>query len=78
MKLTSENLPEYFKYHPPLTEERKQKHNKINAVALELAEAIMENVQDEDCLKMALFAVQQARMFANQGITVDEVFGTSD
>ena len=26
----------------------------------------------EDCQKIAFFAIQQARMFANQGITVDK------
>jgi hypothetical protein len=78
MQLTLENVSEFFTYHPPTTEERKQKHERVNKMSLELAQVIMQEVKDEDCRKMALFAIQQARMFANQGITVDEVFGTSN
>lgn len=66
-------ITEYFKYHPPLTEERKQLHDQANKLALDFALFLDANVQDEDCKKMALFAIQQARMFTNQGITVDEL-----
>ena len=66
-------LAEYFKYHPPITAQRKAAHEEINQAALAFAEAIDSAVKDEDCKKMAVFAVQQARMFANQGITVDEL-----
>lgn len=66
-------LEEYFKYHPPLTQERKEAHDAINKAALAFAQVIQSNVKDEDCRKMAIFAVQQARMFSNQGITVDEL-----
>lgn len=69
------NLPieEYFKYHPPVTEERKVKHEEINNAAMSFAQIVDANIEDEDCRKMAFFAIQQARMFANQGITVDEL-----
>jgi hypothetical protein len=67
------SIEEYFRYHPPLTDERKQKHDALNAAALEFAKVIDSCVVDEDCKKMGMFAVQQARMFANQGITVDEL-----
>lgn len=66
-------IEEYFKYHPPTTEERKNKHNLVNEAALNFAQIIDDCVQDIDCKKMAMFAVQQARMFSNQGITVDEL-----
>lgn len=66
-------LKEYFKYHPPLTGERKNKHNQINELSLALAEAIDTIVEDTGCKKMAIFALQQARMFANQGIVIDEL-----
>lgn len=55
-------IEEYFKYHPPKTEERKAKHDIVNKAALELACAINNCVVDEDCKKMAFFAVQQARI----------------
>lgn len=66
-------LEEYFRYHPPKTEDRKEKHNAVNDAALQFAKVIDSSVMDEDCKKMAIFAVQQARMFANQGITVDSL-----
>ena len=66
-------ITEYFKYHPPTTPERVAAHNAVNDGALVFALIIEENVSNLDCLKQAYFAVQQARMFANQGITVDEL-----
>lgn len=66
-------IEEYFRYHPPKTEERKAAHEAVNRAALELAKVVDASVQDEDCKKMAMFAVQQARMLSNQGITVDEL-----
>jgi len=66
-------IEEYFTYHPPQTEESKQKHETINRLTLELAKVIDELIENEETKKMALFALQQARMFANQGITVDEL-----
>ena len=75
MKPTKIDLDEWFKYHPVMTEERRLAHNTVNAAAQEFAEVIMNLVDDEECLKMAFYAVQQARMFANQGITLKETQG---
>jgi hypothetical protein len=71
----SDRLPidEYFKYHPPLTEERKVIHDAINEAALSFAKVLDESVLDEETKKMAFFSIQQARMFANQGATIDEL-----
>jgi hypothetical protein len=66
-------IEEYFKYHPPLTEARIQKHNTVNETCLALAKILDQVVDDKDCKSMAMFALQQCRMFANQGITVDEL-----
>lgn len=33
-------LEEYFRYHPPTTEERKAKHNEVNDTCLEVAKAL--------------------------------------
>lgn len=66
-------IDEYFKYHPPLTEERKSIHDAINEAALSFAKVLDESVLDEETKKMAFFAIQQARMFANQGATIDEL-----
>lgn len=73
--MNNPNIPieEYFRYHPPTTQERKDKHDLINTKALQLALAIDQSVADPQCKQFAIFAVQQARMFANQGITVDDL-----
>lgn len=74
MTLNSElPIEEYFKYHPPLTQTRKENHDKINDAALNFAKCVDALVIDQKCKDMAIFAIQQARMFANQGITIDEV-----
>lgn len=67
------SVEEYFKYHPPVTESRKAAHNAVNEAALAFAKVVEANVVDEKCGEMAFFAIQQARMFANQGITIDEL-----
>ena len=66
-------IEEYFKYHPPITEERKQAHNAVNEAALAFAKVIEANVVEAKCKDQTFFAIQQARMFANQGITIDEL-----
>lgn len=66
-------IEEYFRYHPPTTAERKRKHDRINQLSMEFAKTIDVEIADEDCKKMAIFALQQCRMFCNQAITVDEL-----
>ena len=66
-------VQEYFRYHPPQTSERQQKHDAINEAALGFAQLIEQSVLDPDCKKAAIFAILQAKMFANQGITIDEI-----
>ena len=67
------SLEELFKYHPPQTEERREAHESINKAAKDFALVIQENVKDEESKRMALYAVQFARMMSNQGITIDEL-----
>ena len=66
-------IEDYFRYHPPKTEERKQKHEAVNKAALEFAKVVEACVKDEQTKLFSIFAIQQARMFANQGITVDDI-----
>lgn len=66
-------IEEYFRYHPPVTQERIAKHETINQISLEFAKVVNSLVADEKCRMFAEFAIQQARMFANQGVTVDEI-----
>jgi hypothetical protein len=106
------NLADYFKYHPPISEERKLAHETVNRLCLVacenlfasqlpdivekvctgLASALLNLTRDAVCgrwitnaidrLKESalsgdeeaiLMLIQQARMFANQGITLDEL-----
>ncbi|MEL6326110.1 MAG: hypothetical protein AAFQ61_04290 [Cyanobacteria bacterium J06626_23] len=69
------SLSEWFKYHPPASDERKEAHARINGAAINFAETVLAEVKDDKCREMAFFAIQQARMFANQGATVDEIRG---
>lgn len=105
-------IEEYFRYHPPETEERKARHSVVNEGSLQYCQVLltwprgedlestrkaMENIailvcKDMTCFKWAMDAiarayhsscqkdatgvlmnVQQARMFLNQGITIDEL-----
>ena len=66
-------VKDYFTYHKCQTEERVEKHEDVNAAILDVAELLDHTIRDQDCKTMALFALQQCRMFAHQGITVDEV-----
>jgi hypothetical protein len=70
------SLDDWFKYHPPTTPARIAAHDAVNAAARAFAEVILIHTQDQQCRQFAVFAVQQARMFANQGITVDELLIT--
>lgn len=105
-------VEEYFKYHPPKTEERIRKHSIANELMLNaflklseplteieagefyisLTDTIFNLVSDINCLAWCvdsienafafvdrydmtstLMYIQQARMFLNQGITIDEL-----
>lgn len=62
-----------FTYHPPQSEERKAKHEKVNAAAIAFATALDEVVTDKQALEHILSQVQFARMLANQTITMEEI-----
>lgn len=66
-------IEEYFRYHPPKSQERIDAHNAINNAALEFAKVIQQHVTDEQLLSSAIQSVQYARMISNQAITVQEV-----
>jgi hypothetical protein len=67
------HLEEYFKYHPPKTQERIDKHDLVNKKCLELFQIINKTVENEEIVKLCFYSLQQLRMFANQGITIDEL-----
>lgn len=67
------NLSSWFQYHPPQTQERREAHERVNKAAMAFAEVILDEVEDENLKLFAFYAIQQARMFANQAITIKEV-----
>lgn len=71
--IDEKDIDVWFTYHPPTTEERKAKHLAINEGAKAFAKVILANVKDTRCRELAFYAIQQARMLANQGATVDEI-----
>lgn len=66
-------LKDQFSYHPPTTSERIASHTKINEGALAYALIIDQVVTDPRCKEAALTALQQVRMYANQGVANDEL-----
>ena len=67
------NIADYFKYHPVQSIKRKTAHNAINSAALAFALIINEQVENSKMKDQAFMLIQQARMFANQGATLDEI-----
>lgn len=62
-------LEDYFKYHPPLTQERVEEHDRVNKAAMEFALTLQDlNFKDED-FQIILHHIQFARMMANLFIT---------
>lgn len=66
------NLEDRFKYHPPLTKERVEKHETINHAALNFAKACQDCIKDEERFNAIINQIQIARMLANQAVTFEE------
>lgn len=66
-------LEEYFRYHPPKTEERKSRHEKINRLAYEFTKALSDSIEDFELKQKFFYDIQFMRMMANQEITMNEV-----
>lgn len=73
MYKTLTEVEDMFKYHPPTTEERIDKHNKLNAACLELAKVIYCVLSNEELRAKALETLQFTRMLVNQYITYEEI-----
>ena len=69
----SVSLEEYFTYHPVSTPEREAAHKSINDAALQFARVLDSLSLDPKLKEMSFFAIQQARMFANQGAVISEL-----
>ena len=75
MEVSGLSIEDLFSYHPCKSEARVQAHQAINDAALAFAQVVDANIHDQTTKGFALFAIQQARMFANQGATIDELKG---
>ena len=68
-----ELLKEVFLYHPPTTAKRIEAHKCINEAAYEYMSRLVSVVKDKSLLLSCYYAVQQARMLANQAVTFEEL-----
>lgn len=73
MKTYEYDLEELFQYHPPKTQERKDQHDRVNQAALEFAKVLHDEVKMKEFKTAIIFAIQQARMLANQAITLQSL-----
>lgn len=70
-------LEDLFRYHPPKTQERIDKHNVVNNAALEFAKAII-SCTDEEYHDKIVDKIQVIRMLANQAITTSDILKNSN
>lgn len=66
--MVSEDLLNRFKYHPPLTPERRTAHEDIRAFSLTLASHIDELCPEGREKSLAITKVEEAMMWANAAI----------
>lgn len=67
-------IEDQFKYHPPVSVTRQVKHDIVNQAALAFALKIGDAIPCYDPLYQTILnSIQQARMFANQSITYQEL-----
>ena len=68
--ITDAELEHRFLYHLP-TEKAKLRHNIVTMECLRLAKILRDNVPFSRGLNCALTALEEARMWANQGIATN-------
>jgi hypothetical protein len=67
----NEYLARYFRYHKP-NEDQRRRMEAINTKATEFAASLWDNCPESAERTLALRAVEEARMRANQSIAVNE------
>lgn len=64
----------YFTYHPPITQERIDRHEKINNASMQLARVVWDYLPTNDKQRNTfLNQIQFMRMMLNQAVTVAEI-----
>lgn len=66
-------IHEMFKYHPLVTEARRYKHDRVNKACQELALLMFNTLKEPSFRESVINSIQQARMLANQYITLEEL-----
>ena len=66
-------LEDYFKYHPPTTDQRIKDHALVNESALVFAKTLETLDLDPILFSKILDSIQTARMFANQAVTMKDI-----
>jgi len=69
------SLEDQFKYHPPTTEERKIKHQRINEASLKYARELINIIGDDEGNQTVVNLIQQVRMLCNQIVTYQDLQG---
>lgn len=72
-KPTPDELTNRFRYHPPTTESRRQKHQAVTEECLALALRLAEICPEGRGLSIALTKLEEARMWANQALACDSL-----
>lgn len=71
MNITKQSLLHCFTYHEA-TEEQRQRYKKINVATAVAAEALLDHCPDSRERSLALTKIQEARMWANAAIALNE------
>lgn len=66
-------IQEIFRYHPVMTEERREKHQRVDAICVECATGLDGLVGHGMLKELALVMIMLARMLINQQITYEEL-----
>ena len=70
-KPTDAELENRFRYHPPKTPSRLQKHQQVTDLTLELAKRLRDICPAGRCLAQTLTDIENARMHANQALATE-------
>ena len=70
MKISNEQLQEWFSYHPADTEDKRTAHENVRTVMRETAEWVNDNVPDSREKSLALTSLQHAMMECNAAIAI--------
>lgn len=69
VNINRKKVADLFLYHPPVDPERKERHDRINAAAIDFALEMSEIVTDPAELTTMLRKIQECRMLAHQAVT---------